>query len=151
MAQRKFSRATIIALALTGLTLTLTTLGAVTVSTNVASQGSIATSAGIGVFSDATCTIPLTSIDWGSATPGGTVTRTVYVKNTGAGVTLTLSMATSNWSPANANGPLAITWNREGTTLTPGQSTAAAITLTATSSITGITTFSVQISISGTG
>jgi len=150
MAQRKFSRVTIIALALTGLALTLTTFGAINVSLNLPSSGSIATTSGIEVYSDSDCTVPLTTIDWGSSTPGGTVTRTVYVKNTGSGVSLTLNLSTSNWNPTSANGPLTITWDRDGTILTPGQSTASTITLTASSSITGITTFSVQILISGT-
>ncbi len=157
MAQRKFSRVTIIAIALVGLALTMTAYGAISVSTSINSSGSIATSSGIsvsspamGVYSDNACTVPMTTIDWGSVSPGGTVTRTVYVKNTG-GVSLTLSMATSNWNPTSANGPLTITWNKSGTTLTSGQSTAATITLSVSSSITGITSFSVQILISGAG
>lgn len=150
-ALRKTSIVTVVALALIGLALAVSTLAVITVSSNLSSSGSIVTSLGIAVFSDSACTVPQTTIDWGSATPGGSVTRIVYVKNTGSGVSLTLSLAASGWSPTSANGPLAITWNREGTVLAPGQSTAATITLTALSSITGITTFSVQISISGTG
>jgi hypothetical protein len=162
MAQRKFSRVTIIAIALVGLALTMTAYGAISVSTSINSSGLIATSSGISatsnalssslsVYSDSACTVPMTTIDWGSVSPGGTITRTGYVKNTGGGVSLTLSMATSNWNPTNANGPLTITWDKEGTVLAPGQSTAATITLLVSSSITGITSFSVQILIYGTG
>jgi len=36
----------------------------------------------VGVFSDAGCSVNLTSIDWGSVYPGESVSRTIYVKNT---------------------------------------------------------------------
>jgi uncharacterized protein YcnI len=166
MAQRKFSRVTIIAIALVGLALTMTAFGAISVRTSINSSGSIVTSLGtssgisatsnvpsssLSMYSDSACTVPMTTINWGSVSSGGTITRTVYVKNTGGGVSLTLSMATSNWNPTNANGPLTVTWDKEGSLLAPGQSTAATITLSVSSSITGITSFSVQILIYGTG
>jgi hypothetical protein len=59
-------------------------------------------------------------------------------------------MATSGWNPANANGPISITWDKEGTKLSPGQSTAAVLTLTVSPTITDITSFNVQITITGT-
>ena len=131
-------------------------------SRNIRSSGSIHThtssgispasqtaSSSLGVYSDSGCTVPMTTINWGSASPGGTSTQTIYVENTGT-VSLTLSMKTSNWNPTSANGPITISWNQQGTMLAPGQSTAAIITLTASAGTTGITSFSVQISISGT-
>ena len=36
----------------------------------------------VGVFSDAGCSVNLTSIDRGSVYPGESVSRTIYVKNT---------------------------------------------------------------------
>ena len=140
----------ITALVLIAMALTVTTYGAITVSKNLSSTGSINTSPNLGVYSDYGCTSTLSSIDWGTITPGTTVTRPIYVKNTGSGTSLSLSMTTSNWSPTSANGPITINWDKQGTILSPGQSTAAVITLTASSSISGITTFSVQISITGT-
>ncbi len=159
MAQKKFLWLAIVALALVVLALTLTTYGTVSESKNIISSGSIATSAvsvtsdaarsGIGVYSNKVCTTPMTTINWGSVSPGGTVTTTIYVKNRGD-VSLTLSMQASNWNPTSANGPITITWNQEGKTLAPGQSTSATITLTVSANTTGFTSFSVQISISGT-
>ena len=160
MAQKKFLWLAIVALALVVLALTLTTYGTVSESKNIISSGSIATSAGIpsprmlprsgiGVYSNKVCTTPMTTINWGSVSPGGTVTTTIYVKNTGE-VSLTLSMQASNWNPTSANGLLTISWNQEGKTLAPGQSTSATITLTVSANTTGFTSFSVQISISGT-
>jgi hypothetical protein len=137
---------TIIAVALTW-----TTYAEINISRNLSSSGSITVSANLGVYSDSGCQNAITTLDWGTITPGGTITRTVYIKNTGTGVSLSLNMTTSTWNPTNANGPIAITWDREGTRLQPGQSTAVALTLTVSPSITGITNFSVQISITGTG
>lgn len=142
--------ATVIALVLVATVLTVTTYGAITVSKNLSSTGAINVSANLGVYSDSACTTSLSTIDWGTITPGNTVTKTVYVKNTGTGTSLALSMATSNWSPASASTYMTISWNRQGTTLAPGVSTAATITLTASSSTVDITSFSVQISITGT-
>jgi hypothetical protein len=149
MTKKKAPITTIIALIITGLVLTLTTYGAISVSTTLSSSGSITTTANIGVYTDSACTTALTSIDWGTTSPGSSIARTVYVKNTGSGVSLTLSMTTSSWSPAGANGPITLSWNKESTVLTPGQSVAAVITCSISSSITGITSFSVQILISG--
>ncbi|MGD6852785.1 MAG: hypothetical protein ACQCN6_12070 [Candidatus Bathyarchaeia archaeon] len=58
-------------------------------------------------------------------------------------------MSTSYWNPTGANGPITITWNQEGATLAQGQSKAATITLSVSSSITDISSFSVQINVSG--
>jgi hypothetical protein len=117
---------------------------------NVLSNGAVTTSANCGLYSDSACTTPLGSIDWGVLTAGGTVTQTIYVKNTGSGLPLTLNMTTTNWSPASANGPITVTWDQEGTILSPGQSIAATLTLAVSSSEIGLTNFGVQISITGT-
>jgi hypothetical protein len=102
------------------------------------------------VYSDSACTTNMTSINWGSIAAGGTATQTVYVKNTGTG-TMTLSLTASNWSPSGASTYITISWNQQGTQLSAGGSVAATLTLTVSSSITGITSFSNTITISGTG
>ena len=140
----------LVALTLTAVLLASTTYAAITTSKTLNSSGSITVSANLGVYSDSACTTSLSSFSWGSLTPGASKTQTVYIKNTGSGVSLTLNMTTSNWSPSGANGPITVSWNKEGTTLSPGQSTQATITLTVSSSIVDITEFSVQIAIKGT-
>jgi hypothetical protein len=59
-------------------------------------------------------------------------------------------MSTSNWNPASANGPMIISWDQEGTKLAPGQSVAATLKLSTSSSIDDVTNFNVQITIKGT-
>jgi hypothetical protein len=92
----------------------------------------------------------MTSMNWGSLAAGGTATQTVYVKNTGS-APMTLSLATSNWNPTVASSYITISWNQQGTQLAPEQAVAATLTLTVSPSITGITSYSDTITISGTG
>jgi hypothetical protein len=128
---------------------TLLTSGALISSTTLASSGVIAT-ANIGVYSDSACTQSLTSVNWGNLSPGGSVARTIYVKNLGT-TQVTISMTGANWNPTSADGPLTLTWNREGTVLSANQVATATLTLSVSSSISGITTFNVDIVITGTG
>jgi hypothetical protein len=139
----------VIALTVLALTIGTTTYAAISVNKNLSSSGSVTVSANLGVYSDSSCTTPLTTINWGTPTPGASVVRTVYIKNTGTGVSLTLSMAPSNWTPSNANTYMTLTWSPTTSTLAPGASTAATLTLTVSSGITDITDFSVQINITG--
>jgi hypothetical protein len=149
MAIQKISTGAIIAIVMVGIVLTVTTAGLISVSQSVSSSGSV-TAINVGVYSDSSCTQNLTTIDWGTVAPGNSVTKTVYVKNTGNS-DITLSMTKNGWNPTSANGPITVTWNKEGTTLSAGASAAAIITLSVSSSISGITTFSVNIVITGTG
>jgi archaellum component FlaG (FlaF/FlaG flagellin family) len=150
MAITKASKYLVIVLTVAAFALATLTLAAINVSQNVSSSGTITTSPNIGVYSDSACTTNMTSINWGSIAAGGTATQTVYVKNTGTG-TMTLSLTASNWSPSGASTYITISWNQQGTQLSAGGSVAATLTLTVSSSITGITSFSNTITISGTG
>ncbi|MGD0203766.1 MAG: hypothetical protein ABSC20_07685 [Candidatus Bathyarchaeia archaeon] len=151
MAKRKLSITTaVVTLVIIGIALALTTFAAITTSTTVPATGTVTTSAGLAVYSNSACTTSLSSINWGTLTAGGTTTQTIYVKNTSTGLSLSLNMTTSGWSPASANGPITVTWNPQSTDLQPGASTAATLTLTVSSSISDITSFSVNINIGGT-
>jgi len=148
----KFNKSKIMVVALTiiALALSATTYAAITINQDVPTSGTITTSPNVGVFSDTACTQSLTSLTWGTIAPGNSVTRTIYVKNTGAGASIDLSMTTLSWTPAEANGPITITWNRQGTSLAPGESATAVITLAISSSIVDVADFSVTIRITGT-
>ena len=142
--------ATIIALVTVAIALTLTTFAAISTSQSMSSSGQLTTSADLDLYSNSACTIPLSSINWGTLNAGENITQTIYVKNTSNGLALTLSMQTSNWTPTTANGPITLTWNQAGTRLQPGQSIAATLTLAVSSNIADISSFSVQINITGT-
>ena len=151
MAQKKISMTiAVTALVIIGIALTVTTFAAISTTQNVSSNGTVNTSMSLGVYSDSACTVPLSSITWGALTPGTNIARTVYIKNTGSGLSLALGMTASAWNPTSANGPITLTWNKENTKINPGQSVAATLTLVVSSSITDVTGFSVQINITGT-
>ncbi|MCW4003740.1 MAG: hypothetical protein NWE95_07510 [Candidatus Bathyarchaeota archaeon] len=118
-------------------------------STNTVDQpGGSVIPTNVGIYSDSACTQPLTSIDWGSFSPGSSVKRTLYVKNT-QNTPLALNMSTTNWAPTQAAESITITWDKENVTLASQQSTAATLTLTVASSVRGISQFSVAIVITG--
>jgi hypothetical protein len=101
------------------------------------------------VYQDSACTVNATSIDWGVVDPGSSVTRSLYVKNTG-NVAVTLSMAVQSWSPSIAGSYIDVTWDRQGAVLSAGQVVQTTFTLTAYANVTGFTDFSNVLVVSGT-
>jgi hypothetical protein len=148
MSLQKIAAAALVSIAVTLAVLTATTAGLLSVNRTVTSTGAV-TAINVGVYSNSACTNQLTSIDWGTVSPGNSASKIIYLKNTG-NAEITLSMDTANWNPSNADGPITLTWNRESATLTPNQVTTATITLSISESITGITNYSVDIVITGT-
>ena len=151
METRKISTGAAIAIAATGLFLTLLTSGLLLTSQTVPSNGTVLSTINVGVYNDQVCAQNCTSINWSTIAPGSSTTKTFYVKNTGT-LPMTLNMATSGWNPSNANGPITLGWNREGTVLNASQSINATLTLTVSPTIdSSITDFSFNITITGTG
>ncbi len=143
---QKISTGVIIALAATGIFLSLVTAGLIATQT-VTSNGTVS-AVNVGVYSDIACTQNLTAISWGSIYPGNSTTKTIYVKNTGT-LPVTLTMTNGSWVPTTANTVLTLTWNRQNTVLNAGQSISATLTLTAASSTGSLTDFSFNIIITG--
>jgi len=144
---RKLSTGAIIALAATGIFLTLVTAGLIATQT-IPSNGTVS-AVNVGVYTDSQTTQNCTSLNWGTLSPGNTASKTVYVKNTGT-VPVTLTMTTGNWTPTTANSKITLTWNRQNTILNAGQSISANLTLAVASDTTGITAFSFNTVITGT-
>ena len=113
----------------------------------LSSSGTIQT-IGVGVYSDASCTTPVTSIPWGTLEPGSSQNFVCYIRNEGTGPS-TLSMYTSDWNPSAASDYLELSWNYGGQTLAPDDVIQVTFTLTVSASIQGITTFSFDITIIG--
>ena len=116
-------------------------------SRTLSSSGTIIT-VGVGVYSNSQCTTPLTSITWGTLEPGGNQTMTCWIENDGD-VSTTLSMFTSNWSPAEAENYLTLSWDYSGQSINPGNSVQVTFTLSVSPSIEGITNFGFDITIVG--
>jgi len=115
----------------------------------ISGTGSIQT-VGVGVYWDQQCTNATSSLNFGQMAPGSSKNFTLYLKNTGNSI-LTLSMTTKNWNPTNASNYMTLTWNREAQKINPNQVLAFVITLSVASNIQGITSFSFDTVISGTG
>jgi hypothetical protein len=105
---------------------------------------------GVGVFWDSNCTNTASFIDWGMVEPGSMNNVTVYVRNEG-NVAANITLATDNWNPSNASDYLALSWNYDGRQLNPQEVVQVTLTLTVSSSVQGIESFSFDIIISVSG
>ena len=142
------------AVALVLYTLALTAFGplvssAITNNKTVSSNGSVK-GVGVGVYWNQACTNATSSISWGILDPGSNVNKTIYVRNEG-NTASTLSMTTSNWNPTNASSYMTLSWNYGGQTLSVNQVVQVKLTLSVSSSVTGITNFSFDITITAVG
>lgn len=146
MAMQRITFGAVVAIAIVGLAASV--FGAMLATQTFSNTASI-NAVGVGVYSDSACTMKVTSLNWGTLSPGESKTQTIYVKNVGS-VPIVLSMTVGNWTPSNA-GVITVSWNRQGSTLSAGSSISAAITLTVPTSISGVTSFSFDITITGTG
>jgi hypothetical protein len=145
---QKLSKVGTIALVIAAVALIATTAAVLTANQIVPLNGTI-TAVNVGVYSDSGCTQAVTTLTVGTLNPGTTATQTVYIKNTG-NIAETLTMATNNWTPTGADSSLTLTWNRQNTVLNAGASIQATLTLTAATNTGTITTFSCDVTLTGT-
>jgi len=129
--------------------LVASTFAVITIQKNIPGAGSIK-GVGLGIYWDPQCANETSSIDFGLLEAGSQKDFTLYLENEG-NTDLTLSMATQNWNPVEASNYIALTWNREGQKTSPGQVISFVITLSVSSNIQDISSFSLDITISGTG
>jgi hypothetical protein len=151
LAMRKATIGTVLALAIMGVV--ISTLGVLVTTHGVPSRGNIRVvtppppaSVQLGIYQDSACTTVVSAVDWGTLDPGATATQSIYLKNEG-NVPATLSIGAGNWTPSSAQNYLMLTWDRGGYTLGVGASVQAVLSLAVSSSITNITSFSFDISI----
>jgi len=143
----KTSLTVITALVATGFLLTTTTIGLLSVTEEVAMEGTI-TTLNVDLFLDSQGTQNCTAMSWGGVYAGESSSKTMYVKNTGD-VPVTLSMIITNWNPDSADDHISMTWNRENTTLDPEEIIQATLTLTISEDSNGISNFSYKMLITG--
>jgi hypothetical protein len=62
-------------------------------------------------------------------------------------VSVTVSLAVGNFVPASGGGYLACTWNYNGASISPGKLVPVVFTLSVANTVTGITAFSFDISV----
>lgn len=118
-------------------TLTLTSVGTVT-------------TVGVGAYWDEGCTNAVTMVNWGNIEPGESKKVLIYIKNEGS-TPVTLSMNTTDWSPSSAENYMSLSWDYSGGQIAAGGAVRVTLTLTVSSSASGITSFTFDIIITGTG
>jgi hypothetical protein len=146
MAMQKIAVGT--ASAIAALALVATVLGLLVTTSTITNTGNVK-AVGVNVYWDSACTNVTSSIDWGALDPGGAKSFTVYVLNSGS-VPLSLSMTTSNWVPSAASDYISLDWNRQSYVLSAGSVVQAVLTLSVSSSVNSVTSFSFDITITGT-
>ena len=148
MAMRKIHLGTFLVIAVTVFILGALAATSLVAYQRISNAGNVK-AVGVGVYWDSSCTSKVTSIDWGSLEPGAQVVKTVYIRNEGT-VPVVLNMTTDNWNPASARDYITLTWNREDYVLNSGSAVSADLTLSVSSGVSGVTSFSFDIIISGT-
>ena len=96
---------------------------------------------GVGIYCDQACTNRTLSLDWGAIEAGSNNTLTVYIKNEGNSP-VSLWLETSNWAPSTAFGYMSLNWNYSGQVLSVDQVIPLELTLIVAPTISGITNFS---------
>lgn len=138
-----------VALMIIAITATVATAAILSDQQTIHNNGSLKSTPGISVYTDASCTTLCTSIDWGTLNPGDTANHTVYVKNTG-NTTETLNLQVSDWNPTKAATSMTLNWNKEGNQLQPNATVTATLTLTTQQDLGDVVDFDFNITIQGT-
>jgi len=125
-----------------------TVLGLLSTNKTVSNTGKVK-GIGIEIYKDSSFNQKLSSIDWGFLNPGENKTFTIYIRNEG-NVNVTLSMTTGNWSSPPASSYIALSWNRQNYALASGAAVQATLTLSVSKNISGVTSFTFDIIITGT-
>jgi len=113
---------------------------------NVPNVSAVASSANLGVYSDAACTKSVSSISWGNVSVGSEKDVTVYIKNLGPDP-LIPSMNMSALNPSTAYLKIYLCWDYGGEQLDSGSVVKVTLRLFVSPYISGITSFSFNINI----
>jgi hypothetical protein len=118
-------------------------------SSTISNVGSLKTIS-IEAFWDAALTNRVNVIDWEILEPGAQKSFLIYFHNEGNSA-VTLTKSTSNWNPTVASNYLTLNWDYNGQKIKAGENLQVTLTLSVSESITGITNFSFDIIVVGTG
>ena len=105
---------------------------------------------GVGIYWNSACTNQTVSIDWGLLDPGSSKTVTIYIRNEG-NAAATISRTLQNWSPSNAATYLTLSWDYANQTLIVNQVLQVNLTLSLSSTTSGMASFSFDMTITATG
>ena len=118
-------------------------------SANQRIQGSgVINSINVSVYSDSQLSNIASAINWGALSPGETITKTVYIQNTG-NIPLTLSLGTEDWTPTGTDTHISLAWNYNGAVLESNQAVSVTLSLIISENIQGVTGFNFDIIVTG--
>jgi hypothetical protein len=117
--------------------------------TRIGNQGKVRT-IDVGVYWDPNCTSMVSTINWGTITPGSTKNVTMFIRNEGNEV-ITLFLSTEKWEPQNASKFITLEWDYSGKALNPHEIIRVTLNLLVALNITGIESFSFDIIIGAAG
>ena len=103
---------------------------------------------GIGAYWDQTCTQKISSITWGTLSPGQVRSVVVYIRNEGVNITY-LDITEANWIPANAGQYFSFKWDCAIAKLLSTKIVKITATLAVSPNIHGINTFSFDVNFQG--
>jgi len=104
----------------------------------------------VGIYWNSACTNLTSSINWGMLEPGSNKTVQVYVRNEGNAI-ITLSKTVQNWNPSSASSYMTLNWDYKGQSLSVNQVLMTSLTLIVSQTISGISSFSFDLTVIGTG
>lgn len=104
----------------------------------------------VGLYWNSACTNQTSSINWGMLEPGSNKTVKIYVRNEGNAI-ITLSKTVQNWNPSSASNYMTLNWDYLGQTLSVNQVLVLGLTLIVSPTASGISSFSFDLTIIGTG
>ena len=98
----------------------------------------------IDVYENLACTTVQSSIAWGDIEAGGSSSVTFYIKNNGDTDVL-LELRSENWTPTNTMQYTMLSWDNDGTALTPGEVRGVTLTLNVDSDCPAIESFTFDV------
>lgn len=105
---------------------------------------------GVEIYWDQTCTKRTLSLDWGIIEPGTNNTLRVYVRNEGNSPVY-LWMETSNWNPSTSLDYITLIWTYSDTILNVDEVIPIDLILNVAPTVSGITDFNFDTTITTTG
>ena len=104
----------------------------------------------VGIYWDSACTNQTSAINWGMLESDSNKTLKIYIRNEGNAIT-TLSKTVQNWNPSSASNYMTLNWDYKGQTLSVNQVLVVGLTLIVSPTISGVSNFSFDLTIIGTG
>ena len=101
-------------------------------------------SVGLEAYSDSGAALPVSSVEWGDISPGGSSSATLYFKSISSNP-VSLSLAIEGWNPATAADYMTVTWDYNGVQLQPGEVREVKFNLLVSGEISGVSGFSFDL------